>query len=295
MSPSVNEIDFVLAALKEGKRLDGREQRQMRPLSMEFMPEPSYGSVYLSLGRTKIFSSVRAEAVAPFSDRPQEGMLDFNCDFSSSAAFFGAQSKVDAGDERETLINRTLDKVLRGSRAIDTEGLCIVASKLVWRIQVTLHVIEDDGNLIDASCFAAICSLLHFRRPDVTVVGDGQRVIIHPVSERHPVPLSVHHIPLCISFSFYGGETQDYVIDPTSIEENVQSGSVMVTMNAHRELCSLAKIGGVALEIDTISHCIDVAFSIIQQLGETIQEAVKADIVARQKSSNQQSVKSRKK
>lgn len=48
---SVAERDFILKALQENTRLDGREADQFRPLSISFGEE--YGHVKLQLGKTR--------------------------------------------------------------------------------------------------------------------------------------------------------------------------------------------------------------------------------------------------
>jgi len=49
--PSVNEKVFILTALNEDLRLDGRELDQYRPLDLQFRDE--YGVAEVSLGKTK--------------------------------------------------------------------------------------------------------------------------------------------------------------------------------------------------------------------------------------------------
>jgi exosome complex component RRP45 len=61
--------------------------------------------------------------------------------------------------------------------------LCIIAGKKVWALRIDIHVIDNDGNLLDASHIAAITALLNFRRPEITIKGED--VIIHEVSERY--------------------------------------------------------------------------------------------------------------
>lgn len=70
-----------------------------------------------------------------------------------------------------------MEKALRRSRAIDTEGLCIVAGEKVWQIRVDLLFLDHDGNLVDCASIAAITALLHFRRPDVTVSGEEVTIV----------------------------------------------------------------------------------------------------------------------
>ena len=47
----------------------------------------------------------------------------------------------------------------------------------VWSIRADLHVLNHDGNLIDACSMAAIAALAHFRRPDVTVSGEDVTIV----------------------------------------------------------------------------------------------------------------------
>lgn len=79
--------------------------------------------------------------------------------------------------EEEVLISRIVEKALRRSRAIDTEGLCIVAGEKVWQIRVDILFLDHDGNLVDCASIAAITALLHFRRPDVTVSGEEVTIV----------------------------------------------------------------------------------------------------------------------
>lgn len=49
----------------------------------------------------------------------------------------------------------------------------------VWQIRVDLHLLNHDGNIIDAASIAGIVALCHFRRPDVSVQGKEVTVVSH--------------------------------------------------------------------------------------------------------------------
>lgn len=51
------------------------------------------------------------------------------------------------------------------------KNACFVSSE-VWQIRVDLHLLNHNGNIIDAASIAAIAALCHFRRPDVSVQGE---------------------------------------------------------------------------------------------------------------------------
>jgi len=74
-----------------------------------------------------------------------------------------------------------IERVLKDSRAIDTEGLCIKAEEKVWSIRTDIHILDDGGNILDCACIAAIAALLHFRRPEVSLHGDEVTVVGFPL------------------------------------------------------------------------------------------------------------------
>ncbi|KAI7828016.1 ribosomal protein S5 domain 2-type protein [Gamsiella multidivaricata] len=274
LEPSTNEREFLLAALRQSARIDGRNFYDFRTLRLSFGAD--YGAVEVQLGNTRVMAKVSCEVIRPFQDKPTEGFLMFNTELSpmaSSAFEIGRQT------DEEVLVSRLIEKAMRRSRALDTEGLCIVAGEKVWSIRVDIHFLDHDGNLVDAACIAAITALLHFRRPDVTVV--GEEVTIHTLEQRNPVPLSVHHIPICITFAFFDNGER-VIVDPTHLEEQIKEGDMTFTLNVHKEVCALSKAGGIAMEMDQILQCSKIAVVKVTEITAQIQAALDADAKKRQ-------------
>lgn len=148
-------------------------------------------------------------------------------------------------------IQKVLEKTFKSSRAVDLESLCIITGQRVWNVRVDVHIIEDDGNAVDAVVLAALTALTDFRRPDVEVTAE-QEVIVHSMFEKHPVPLSIHHFPASVSFALYldpdGGKTLS-IVDPTNLESSAQDGCLSIVLNRQGEIIYLNKPGG--LEIDS--------------------------------------------
>lgn len=84
LEPSINETAFLLEALKQGRRVDGREIYDMR--SVEVTLGSDYGYVEVQLGRTRVAANISAEVVRPHADKPTEGLLIFNTEISPMAA-----------------------------------------------------------------------------------------------------------------------------------------------------------------------------------------------------------------
>lgn len=171
-------------------------------------------------------------------------------------------------------LNRLLERCLRNSKCIDTESLCVVAGEKVWQIRVDLHLLNHDGNIIDAASIAAIVALCHFRRPDVSVQGD--EVTLYTPEERDPVPLSIHHMPICVSFAFFQQGTY-LLVDPNEREERVMDGLLVIAMNKHRDICTIQSSGGIMLLKDQVMRCSKIAGVKVAEITELIQKALEND------------------
>jgi exosome complex component RRP45 len=180
----------------------------------------------------------------------------------------------------EMVLSRILEKTIRRSSALDTESLCIVAGAKCFALRADVHVLEHDGNVVDASCVALTAALRHFRRPDVTV--EGERVTVHDPSEREPVPLSILRHPLCVTFAYVDGG-RAFVLDPTLAEEQVREGEVVVSVTAQAELCQVTKYGGATIDAACFVGWTEIAVRTVQRLEKTIQKRLDEDRDVRNK------------
>ena len=144
-------------------------------------------------------------------------------------------------------------------------------------MRADVHVLDADGGLIDASCIAILAALRHFRRPDVSV--NGEDVTIYTMAERVPVPLSIMHTPICMTFSFYhGGEV--VILDADHKEEQVSEASMVLTANDF-ELCQIAKLGGVSIDPLTLLRCTDIAAIKAKEVNGFIAQRLSEDAIKR--------------
>ncbi|KIW10802.1 hypothetical protein PV08_10101 [Exophiala spinifera] len=266
------ERNFILEALEQGVRLDGRTLDQFRNIDLEFGDE--YGTVTLRLGKTRVFVQVSAEVTKPQEERKFDGIFTITTELSpiaSPAYENGRQS------EQEIILSRMLEKAIRRSRAIDTESLCIIAGAKCWSIRADVHVLDADGGLVDASCIAIVAALRHFKRPDVSV--DGENVTIYTMAERVPVPLSIMHHPVCITYSFYhDGEVM--LLDATRSEEACREAEVILTVNDF-ELCQVAKLGGKPVDALVLLKCINTALTTGREINKIVAAKLAADATKR--------------
>jgi len=267
--PATSQKEFILTALKQGLRSDGRTLLQPRGIELVFGEE--LGSVECKFGKTRVLADVSATIVKPRPDRPYEGILTIHSEISPMAA-----NVYEAGraSEEEVAITRMLEKVLKRSGAVDRESLCILAGQRVWNVRLTLHFISDEGNMLDCGCLAGIIALRHFRRPEVEVI--GEEVIIHSPEERAPMSLSMHHTPICVTLALFE-DSSSPVLDPSHLETQLATTTIHMALNAQKELCVLQKAGGMPLSVEEITSCVKIATERVKVLSALVTKELEAD------------------
>lgn len=293
---SINEKEFVQRLLHEaGTRMDGREFDEFRPVDIQF--GSSLGYVEVTLGGTKLVVRISAEVTKPYEDRQVEGIFLITTDIGAMASSLFENYRQ---SDDEILLTRLIEKAIRRSNALDLESLCIVAGKSCWMIRADVHYLDYDGGLIDATCLGVIAALLHFKKPDISIEGD--KTIILPIEERAPVPLSILHIPISVTFSFFRppppsktataasankedeemtddvASADDIVlVDATAREEALRHGEMTITINKNREICQLSKSGGHSIEAYVLMNCANRAQTIASDMTALILKKLKED------------------
>lgn len=226
----------------------------------------------------RVIANVHGEIVPPFPDRPTEGFLHFNVELSPMAS---QNFEVGRPSPMAVELARIVDRGIRECRALDTEALAIIAGEKVWSITCNIHVVDHGGNLIDCVSLAVIAAMMHYRRPEVSVQNNS--TVVYNIDEHAAVPLSLHHIPISISFCFIESREHDQgepiiFMDPTDREERITDGSMTFTFNSFRELCAVHKIGGAAISTTEVLRCANIAAARVSELTEILkEEAEKAD------------------
>ncbi|EEQ98198.1 exosome complex exonuclease rrp45, putative [Perkinsus marinus ATCC 50983] len=143
---------------------------------MDIRLGPALGQAECSIGKTRIRAVVTGQLTSPPSNRPREGRLSINVEAGPMAAPAVLPSGNSSGlvgsaqtPEGISLCNQ-LERMLKGSNAVDVEALCIQSGSLVWELRLDVHVLSDNGNVGDAAAIASIVALRHYRRAEVSVV-----------------------------------------------------------------------------------------------------------------------------
>lgn len=172
------------------------------------------------------------------------------------------------------LLSRLLEKTIRRSGALDTESLCIIAGSKCFHVRADIHVLDQDGNIVDASCLAVLAALMHFRRCDFEV--QGEEVKVYSEREREPVRLSMQHQPFCVTFSYY--DNGSIMLQDTSLlEEQCREGEIVISMNRFGEVCQIAKYGGTPVDGLSMLTCTNAALERVKAFDKLVKEKLKED------------------
>jgi len=171
---------------------------------------------------------IKMSVSSPFPDTPDEGMLMVNAELAPIAS-----PTFEPGPPNEDSIElaRVVDRGIRESHCIALEKLCIEEGK-VWEVNIDIHVLDHDGNLIDAAALGAMAALLRTRIPRYensrVIFGEYERQL--PITDR-PIAITVTKI------------SDKLLIDPNLEEEDALDARITISTNEKGEICSLQKGG----------------------------------------------------
>jgi len=229
MKKNMNE-SFVTRLVEKDERADGRKFDQFREIKIETdVIKTAEGSARVKMGKTEVIVGVKMSVGEPYPDIPDECVLSVNAELSPiSSPEFEPGPPTEEGIE----IARVIDRGIRESKCIEVEKLCIEPNKKVWMVNVDLHVLDFDGNLIDAGGLAAIAALLTTNIPKL----DEDKVLYDEVDRK----LEIKDIPIPITTTKI---SEKLLLDPNLDEEDAAEARITITSTKEGNLCSIQKGG----------------------------------------------------
>jgi exosome complex component RRP42 len=238
---------YVANLASKNKRIDNRGLEDFRKVEVEKNPIPkAEGSAKVTLGDTVVLAGVKLGMGTPFADRPDEGVLMVNAEFSPIAS-----PDFESGPPSEEAIElaRVVDRGIRESHAIDLKKLCIEKGEKVWMVNVDIHILNHAGNLIDAAGLASITALWEARFPELK----GDEINYDKKSSKK---LPVASKPVPVTFIRVEGS---YFTDPNLEEEDVMQARLTVTTKENGNIVALQKGGSAPLTQEEIGKLFDLA------------------------------------
>ncbi|CAH6718885.1 exosome complex component Rrp45p [[Candida] jaroonii] len=251
--------------IKNGERLNGRKLSELRVPEVDIGQN---GELTISAGDTKIFIKISSEISKPYDDKPNEGILIINNDIDND------------------ILSRIVEKSIRKSNALDLESLVISTGKICWIIKIDLNILNFDGNLIDYCILGIMINLLLYKLPNYDIVDNS--IKLYNLDEKAPISLSILHIPICFTISFYNPSTIEMnlksdevfeisLFDADKQEEDLRDSYMVITLNSNKEIIQLSKLGGIPINSVEVLKLCEICYDKAKEMTQWIKDVVKKE------------------
>ncbi len=251
----LNEVkeEYVRDLLAKGERADGRKMGEYRQIAVEKNVIPNAeGSALAQIGGSKVLAGVKFDIMEPFKDRPDEGVVMVNAEFSPIA-----HPEFEAGPPRADSIElaRVVDRGIRSAETIDLKKLSLPSGKALGAF-IDLYVLDHSGNLIDTAALAAMAALRNTKVPKV----EDDKLI----RTEFTGSLELARDIVATSVEKIDGKM---IVDATDEEEVASSGRITLATCSADLLCAAQKSGRIGFTKDELMQAIDIAF---EKRGELV-------------------------
>lgn len=223
--------ETIKKMVQEGERLDGRDLEEFRDIEIipNFIHETAEGSARVKMGDTQVVVGLKVGAEEPYSDRPGQGTIVTNAELAPMAA-----REYESGPPQEDGVElaRVVDRGIRESEAVDLEDLCIEEGEKVYTLFIDVHVLNDDGNLIDAASLGAMAAIKTGFIPEY----DEETGTLNRDEKAMDIPLQEE--PITVTGHKINGEV---VWDTTGEEEDARGARLTVSINEHGNVVAMQK------------------------------------------------------
>lgn len=248
---------------KDGERLDGRNLDEYREIELEtgYIPTTSQGSAKVSIGDTQVVVGISVDVESPYDDRPASGTIVTNAELAPMA-----DREFESGPPQEEGVElaRVVDRGIRESEAIDLEELCIEEGEKVYTVFIDVHVLNHDGNLIDASALGAVAALQNGYLPPY----DEEEGTLDRDDEEQDISLTKE--PVTVT----GRKIEDALMwDSTGEEEDALDARMTVTLTEDDNIVAMQKGGMQSYSQEEIKETMEEAKNQTEKLREVLREA----------------------
>lgn len=252
------EEKYALELILKGKRTDERKFTDFRKIEIsKGIIKNAEGSASVKLGDTEVIAGVKLNIGEPFADTPNEGILIVNSEFTPLASpdFESGPPSEDAVE-----LSRVVDRGIRESHAIDVEKLVITPGEKVWMVFIDIHIINHQGNLLDAAALAAVSALSSAKIPKM----DGETILRGEYEKELPVS----HIPINVTV---GKVADNLILDPNLEEEKILDSKLSIALREDDTICALQKQGVKGLKLEDITQMVKIAREKSKELRKLVQ------------------------
>lgn len=250
----------IAELLKSNRRRDGRTKDEFRDLKIELnVVKTALGSALVKLGDTQIIAGVKAQIATPYADSANKGslMIGFETSPLSSPGY-----RLGPPQPESIELARMTDRIIRESKCIDLEKLCIIEGEKVWQIIIDLYTLDAGGNFYDVAAIAAYAALRNAKLHDIEIDEEGKVQILETTK-----PLELNSFP--ISVTTY--KIDDQLIVDADLKEELIADARITFGTTETHIVSGQKGGSAGFKSNDILEILKKSIQIGSDLRETIE------------------------
>jgi len=249
---------------EEQERLDGRTPLEYRNITIEpeYIPTTADGSAKVTIGDTQVIVGISTDLEEPFPDMPGKGTIVTNAELAPMA-----DREFESGPPQEDGVElaRVVDRGIRESEAVDLEDLCIEKGEKVITLFIDIHILNNDGNLLDAAALAAITALKTGTLPHY----DEESGEFDREAEGRPIPLT--KTPVTATGRKIG---DTIVFDTTKQEEEAQDARLTVSITEDNNIVAMQKGGTEPYSQEETMETVEKVRDKTEEFRQLIEDAV---------------------
>lgn len=260
--------DYVRDLVEEGERSDDRELNQRRNIKVETdVIDKAEGSARVELGDTKVLAGIKVETGTPFPDTPNKGVFTTNVELLPMAS-----PEFESGPPREDAVElaRVVDRGIRESGTIDLESLVIKEGELVRIVHADVHVLDYNGNLLDAIGFAVLAALKNTTYQKI----DYNEETGEQVELDKEVNLPITDSPIPVTFAKIDDEL---ILDPNLDEDRAMESRITISYNDEGNINSIQKGGSGTLMVSDVLKAAKEGDQYVDEVVRSIEKEVEEE------------------
>jgi exosome complex component RRP42 len=264
------ERKHLQTLLSQKTRIGGRGFFEGRPI--QIMPnviKKAEGSAMVRWGDTVVVAGVKITLGAPFPDTPNDGVITVNAE-KSPISSPTQESGPPAPDAIE--LARVVDRGIRESKVIPTNDpkLCVIPGKFVWILFVDIYILDDGGNLFDASALAAMAALANTKLKKVTIDEESEAVTV--LDETEPLPRDG-----TVASLTYAKIDECILYDPDLLEDRGKDARFSLAIKDNGLVCSMQKGESGTFTEEEIFSILDQSVERAKILNQIIEESCQVE------------------
>ncbi|MBI2044522.1 exosome complex protein Rrp42 [Candidatus Pacearchaeota archaeon] len=263
-TPKLN-AERIKKYIEHEKRFDGRALDEFREIVVETgISKNAEGSARVKIGKTEVLVGVKMDVTTPYPDSPDKGNLMVGAELTplSSPRFESGPPKFPAIET-----GRIIDRIVRESKFIEMEKLCIKEGEKVWNVMIDIYSLNDDGNLLDAAGIGAIAALSASKIPKYDE--EKEKVLFGEWSNKN-IPLS-KEVPVSITLYKIGSK---FIVDPSLEEEDISEAKITIGRKGDY-ISSMQKGDLKPLTIQEMHQAIEVSERVYNDVLKKIEKQLK--------------------